>query len=322
MAYEVNYDDKRFTEVTTQKNEALKESEKNYGQMIENSDKHYQNQIDAVENWGDKQSQLQQEQNDFAIEQIEQQKQQAEKDYKKEQSAAYVDWQKQSNDYGTNAEKMAQSGLASSGYSESSQVSLYNTYQKRVATARESFNKAVLDYNNAMTEARLQNSSVLAEIAYKTLLQSLELSLQGFQYKNQLVLEKATAKKAIDDTYYSRYQNVLAQINTENALAEQIRQYNESLAFQKEQFAWQKKKSSVSGSRSYSSGSGTVEDDLKIKDGDEDELTVDKKSITALGRGPINPATLNKLVESGEVIEYEQDGKLKYRNANSGTFNN
>ena len=264
MAYEINYDDKRFTKVTSEEKEALKESDMIYEQMIDNSDKHYQNQIEAVEKWGDKQTQLQQEQSDFAIEQIEQQKDLAKKDYLKEQSGAYVDWQKQKNDYGTKAEQQAESGLAHTGYSESSQVSLYNTYQNRVAAARESFNKAILNYDNAIKDAQLQNNSVLAEIAYNTLQKSLELSLQGFQYNNQLVLEKAKAKREIDNTYYSRYQDVLAQINHENSMAEQIRQYNEtlaeqkrqynetlaeqkrqhneSLAFQKEQFEWQKKK--------------------------------------------------------------------------------
>ena len=275
MAYEINYNDKRFTEVTSQKNAALKESEKTYDQMIKDSDKYFNQQTEALKQYGDKQSQLQQEKTDFAIEKIEQQKEQAKSDYLKEQSASYVDWQKQSNDYGSNAEKMAEGGLAHTGYSESSQVSMYNTYQNRVATARESYMRAVLNYDNAIKDAQLQNNSVLAEIAYETLQKSLELSLQGFQYKNQLVLEKANAKREIDNTYYSRYQNVLSQINTENALAEQIRQYNESmaeqkrqynesLALQKAQFEWQKKNSSVSSSRSSGSSGGSSSGSAKI----------------------------------------------------------
>ena len=252
-SYNVNYNDKRFTQVTSEKNTALKESDKTYDSIINNSDKYYQQQIDAANQWGETQKQLQQEQTDFAIEKIEQQKDQAHKDYLKEQTGAYVDWQKQSNDYGSNAEKMASSGLAHTGYSESSQVSMYNTYQNRVASARESYTRAVLNYDNAIKDAQLQNSSALAEIAYNTLQKSLELSLQGFQYKNQLVLEKANKKAEIEDRYYTRYQNVLSQINTENSMAEQIRQYNESLALQREQFEWQKKNSNVSSSGGSSS---------------------------------------------------------------------
>lgn len=224
--YNVNYDDKRFAEVETDKNAALSELEKTYAGMINSSDAYYNAQINASKEWADKQSQLQQEQTDFAIEKIEQEKDKAQKDYTKEQSGAYVDWRKQSNEYGTEAEKMAAAGLQNTGFSESSQVSMYNTYQNRVASAREVFNLAVLNYNNAIKEARLQNNSILAEIAYEALQKQLELSLQGFQYKNQLILDKANKKLEVENTYYDRYQDVLEQINTENAMKEEVRQFN------------------------------------------------------------------------------------------------
>lgn len=233
--YDINYDDERFQQVESEKQNALTEVDNTYNGMISQTDKYYQDQINASKDWADKQQQLQQEKTDFAIEQIEQQKDKADKDYKKEQSGAYVDWQKQSNKYGVNAEQMAASGLTNTGFSESSQVGLYNTYQNRVATARESYNLAILNYNNAIKDAQLQNNSTLAEIAYKALQQQLELSLQGFQYKNQLIIEQSNKKLEVDQMYYNRYQDVLNQMNTENALAEEVRQYNENMAFQKEQ---------------------------------------------------------------------------------------
>jgi len=234
--YDINYDDSRFKEVESDKSAALSDLEKTYADMINKSDDYYQAQIDASKDWAKQQSQLQQEQTDFAIQEINQQKAQEKKDYLKEQSGAFVDWKKQSNEYGSEAEKMASSGLDKSGFSESSQVSMYNTYQNRVATAREAYNLAVQNYNNAITEARLQNNSILAEIAYEALQQQLELSLQGFQYKNQLILDKANKKTELDQMFYGRYQDVLKQINTENALAEEVRQYNESLAEEKRQY--------------------------------------------------------------------------------------
>ncbi len=273
----VNYDDERLVAVEAEKDQVLSETESMYGNMIEESDNYYNAQIDASKEWEDKQSQLQQENTDFAIEKIEQQKEQANKDYIKEQSGAYVDWQKQSNQYGVNVEQMAAQGLATGGYSESSQVSMYNTYQNRVAAARESYNKAVLNYDNAIKDAQLQNNSALAEIAYNALQQQLELSLQGFQYKNQLLETQSNKLLEIKNMYHSQYQDVLDQINTENALAEQVRQYNESLAMQKAQLEEQKRQhneslaeqkrqfdatmsarsSSGGSSRSYSSGSSS-----------------------------------------------------------------
>lgn len=235
--YDIDYNDKKFTEVENDKQQALTELEKTYGTMINDSDKYYQAQIDASKQWAETQSRLQQERTDYAIGQIEQQKDLTTKDYKKEQSGAYVDWQKESNRYGTNAEQMAAQGLANSGYSESSQVGMFNAYQNRVATARESYNLAIQNYNNSIQDARLQNSSILAEIAYQALQEQLELSLQGFQHKNQLLLEKANKKTSIENTYYDRYQDVLDQINHENALAEEVRQYNEKMASEKQKNA-------------------------------------------------------------------------------------
>lgn len=233
--YTVNLEDERLTSVTDEMNDTLDNNKNLYGGMIGSTDQYFDKQIQATQDWADKQTQLQNERTDFTIEQIEQQKDQANKDYIKEQSGAYVDWQKQSNKYGVEAEKMASSGLTGTGYSESSQVSMYNTYQNRVATARESYNQAILNYNNAIKDAQLQNNAALAEIAYNALQQQLELSLQGFQYKNQLILEQANKELEIKNMYHSQWMDMLNQINTENALAEDIRQYNETMKWNTEQ---------------------------------------------------------------------------------------
>lgn len=224
-AYDVNYEDERFAKVEEERQAALSENDRLYNNMVGEAGKYYREQQEALGEWGEKQQQLQQERSDFTVEQIEQQKEQAAKDYKKEQQGAYVDWQKQSGKYGVEAEKTASSGLSGTGYSESSQVSMYNAYQIRVAAARESYNQAVLSYDNAIKDAKLQNDSALAELAYQTLREQLDLSLQGFQYKNQLLLDQANRKTELDSLHYSRYQDVLNQINTENAQKEAQRQW-------------------------------------------------------------------------------------------------
>lgn len=263
--YSINYEDQRFKNVEAEKNARLNEVNETYNNMINQSDAFYQRQIDATRDYATTQQDLQNQQTDLAVNEINQAKEKANKDYLREQRGAYTDWQKESNRYGAVAEQMAKSGLANTGYSESSQVSMYNTYQNRVATARESYNLAVQNYDNKIAEARLANNSKLAEIAYNALQQELELSLNGFQYKNTLLLDQVNKQQAISDTYYNRWQNVLSQMNTENALAEQIRQYNEKMAYQKQRdkvadAQWQKEfdlaKKASSSSRSYrSSGS-------------------------------------------------------------------
>lgn len=353
--------DERLTEVEADKTEALNEIEQTYGGMIDESDQYFNDQISAVEDWGDKQAEIQNEQTEFAIQKIEQEQEWAEKDYQKEQSGAYKDWQKQSNQYGVNAEQRAAGGMSNTGYSESAQVAMYNQYQNRVATARESFVRAQTEFTNAMTEARLQNSAALAQIAADTLQKKLELSLQGFQYKNQLLLEKTAAKRQAEADYWGRYTDVLDQINTENALAEtkrhntatekaaadalaeEKRQYDSTMAFNREQFDWQKEQAnkSSSGGSGGSSGGGTSKITKKGKTtasaggtpssndnkpisktpkGKPDtskpvgnNLEIDMNSVTALGYGPISEQKLANLVAKGYVQKYVEGGKIKFR---------
>lgn len=233
--FDIDQNDARFGKVESDKAQALTENEQLYGGMIGKTDQFYDAQIQASKDWADKQTQLQQDRTDFAIEQIEQQKEQTHKDYLKEQSGAYVDWQKQSNKYGVEAERQASAGLTGTGFAESSQVSMYNTYQNRVMTAWEIKEKAILNYNNAIKDAMLQNNAALAEIAFNTLQKQLELALQGFQHKNDLVIQQANKKLEIDNVYYNRYMDVLDQINHENDVKRDIWKYKDTQKWQTEQ---------------------------------------------------------------------------------------
>ena len=228
--------------------------------MADQSNQFYDAQIQASKDYAEQQKQLQQEQTDHLIEQIEQQKDKAQRDYIKEQSGAYTDWQKQSNQYGVQAEQMAAQGLSNTGFSESSNVSMWNTYQNRVSAARDSYNEIVLDYDNGIKDAILANNSALAELAYNSLQEQLELALNGFQYKNDLLREQLQQQQSINDRYYSRWQDVVTQMNSENSLKEQIRQFEEQMAYQKQRDAiadkqWEKEYNLSKKSLSNSSAS-------------------------------------------------------------------
>ena len=114
----VNYDDERFQQVTREQNAAIQNLNNTYNNMINQSQQFYDAQAKAAEDYGNRQAALQQQNTDFTIQKIEQQKEQANKDYTKEQKGAYVDWQKQSNAYGVNAEQRAAAGFRGSGEEE------------------------------------------------------------------------------------------------------------------------------------------------------------------------------------------------------------
>jgi hypothetical protein len=169
------------------------------------------------------------------------------------------------------AEKQAAAGLAGSGYSESMQTQMYVTYQNRVATARDSFIRATQAYDNAITEARLQNSSVLAEIALETYRQTTTLALEGLQYKNTLLTEKANRELQLKTFYHTKYQDVLKQINADNAMKEEVRQANlaherqlaqikvaqDELKLQKDKFAYEKEQDAKAAAAITKSSGGS-----------------------------------------------------------------
>ena len=148
----------------------------------------------AIDQYAEEQKKLQQEATDLTIQQMEQQKAEAADDYAKEQSAAYTDYQRQTAKHGVQAEQLASMGMGGTGYSESAKVAMYNAYQNRVAVARQTHNKLVTDYNNAMAEAKLQNSSALAQIAFNALQSGLQLNQQTLQNEQNLLLQKLNAE--------------------------------------------------------------------------------------------------------------------------------
>lgn len=300
----VNYDDERFQQVTREQNQALENLNNTYNNMINQSDQYYQRQIDATKAYEQQQKEIQQANTDFTIQQIEQQKEQAQKDYTKEQKASYADYQKESNRYGVHQEQLAAAGLRGGGYSEDSLRAMYSDYQNRVGIAKESYDKAILNYNNSITEAQLTNNAKLAEIAYNALQTQLELSLSGFQYKNQLLANQINAQQSLNDTYYNRWQDVLKQINTENALAEEQRQFNEQMALQQ--------------AKTYSSvgagGSGGNNNNNKIfaiNQDNEGNITPTSEAIKKANMTKLNEYT--DVDGLGRVQLYKgKDGKIYY----------
>lgn len=290
--------DYRLTNVTNEKNSALNEMNNTYNSMINSSQQYYDNLINNSKDWTNKQQAIQQSNTNWAIDKIEQSKEQAEKDYIKEQKGAYTDYQKAIDEYGVNAEQRASTGMNNSGYTETAQMMAFNSYQNRYASAREDYNKAILNYDNSIKDAMLQNSSSLAQIAYEGLQSQLELALQGFQYKNELLQTQFNNKMSIESLYETKYNNVLNQINEENRLAEERRQFNAQLAENRRQFnASQASKASSSTALTGSDGSldGSGSSDV--------ELTKVTKNIPKSN-------VLKGFVDQGYTLYADKDGRI------------
>lgn len=164
-----------------------------------------------------------------------QKKEQADQEYQKEVKAGYSDYQSYINPYGIERENQVQNGLSNTGYSESTKTNAYNTWQLRNAQARATLKETQLQFDNALKEAQLNNDASLAELAYQQLQNKLNNALENFNYKDVTAQNKLNYQYTIDNDFYNRLQNVQSQINYEKEIAEQVRQWEQQMAYQKEQ---------------------------------------------------------------------------------------
>lgn len=231
----VNYEDDRFLQVEEEKNQALENTNQQFEDLLNEREDLTNQQNDLVNKWEQTQNENLDNQLQFQKDLIEQQRQEAQKAYEKEAKSAYTDYRKETDAYGVSREQQVGAGMGNTGYSESSKVSMYNTYQNRLATSKETMDKAYMEFDNAIREAQLTNDVTKAENALSALQQKLQIALEAFNYKNTNTQNKLQWQQQINSDYYNRYQDVLNQINYENEQAEAIRQYNEQMEFQRQQ---------------------------------------------------------------------------------------
>lgn len=312
-SYNVNYDDERFTQLEQEKQSELNKYNQTYDALIDERQQFSNQQQDLVDQWQKTQEQIANDNLNYQTELYKQKKEQAEKDYQKEANASYIDYLKENDRYGVSREQMVANGLSNSGYSESSKVSMYNTYQNRVASARQSLNTAKLEFDNAIKEAQLTNNATLAENALTALQQKMQIALDGFNYKDTQTQNKLNWEYNINNNYYDRYKDVENQINYENEQAEAIRQYNEKMAYQKEQdrlaqqrweqeLAYQKQQDAITNAQNWAkvNAEKAYYEELTGKD---DETTEKYPLNTAYYQGAYNSDALtNGQVDQNKVF--------------------
>ena len=262
--YDVNYDDKRFQDVENEKQSELKKYNDTYDNLINERNNFTKEQQDMIDRWENTQKDIANKNLKYQKDLIEQQRKKSEQAYQNEAKASYIDYQKEVDKYGVSRENVVNNGLSNSGYAESSKVDMYNTYQNRLGTARKSMQDAGIEFDNAIRQAQLSNDETLAQNALKALQEKLNIALEGFNYKTEQENNRLNWNYNVNNNYYNRYKDVESQINYENETAEKIRQYNENMAYQKEQqrleqerweqeMAYQKQQDAIANAQKWSS---------------------------------------------------------------------
>lgn len=110
----------------------------------------------------------------------------------------YSDYRKASNPYGATAEQLASQGLNKSGYAESTQTQLYNTYQKNATTLMVETQRLKADADFQMNQAYIE-----ADI------QKAQNAIVIYQQKAQLALQEYDMKFARDQWEWQKQQAIL-----------------------------------------------------------------------------------------------------------------
>lgn len=163
---------------------------------------------------------------------IERQRGYSQQDFNKEAKGAYQDYQKLINPYGVQAENIFSNGLGNSGYSETSKLNAYNTYQNRYATAKESTDRLMEDFNNQMTQAQLEGNREKAQVALTKLQNQMDNLWQQMSIDMDIVGKKVNYNQWLDEFNYQKQQDEIAN------------------AFAREQFEYQKQQDAISNSSS------------------------------------------------------------------------
>ena len=150
----------------------------------EDIDKWSSEQKTLLQQQQEKQAEITNGQTQLTVDELARQKDKVDTDTTKTTRGLYTDYQKQANQYGVNAEKQASMGLANSGYSETSQVNLYNNYQKSVTETLNNARTLKSDFDFQIAQAREKGNLTLAQSALELYQQQMQLLTQEYEMRN------------------------------------------------------------------------------------------------------------------------------------------
>lgn len=165
-----------------------------------------------------KQADLINQQTQIQTDELNHEKEKIDKDVNKTTSGLYTNWQKQTNQYGVQAEQLAQQGLANSGYSETTKTALYNTYQKNVTDTLNNARDLKSDYDFKIAQARQQGSVQQAQAAVDLYAQKLQLLTQNYELRQnrEQYLYKQERDKISDNQWQKTFDEQVRQNEIEN----------------------------------------------------------------------------------------------------------
>lgn len=200
-----------------------------------------------------KQTDLINQQTQMQVDELNREKEKIDKDVNKTTQGLYSNWQKQANQYGVEAEQLAQKGLANSGYAETTQTALYNTYQKNVTETLNNSRDLKSDYDFKITQARQNGSVQQAQAALDLYSQKIQLLTQNYELRQnrEQYLHQKQYQQERDRISDQQWQKTFDQQVRQNEIENQWKQKNFDFENQWKQktFDYQKQRDAVSDSQ-------------------------------------------------------------------------
>lgn len=291
-------DDERLAKIEAEKAQMQAKSDSVYNELLQDNENLYNQQKDYANTWETTENSNLDKRLEFNTGLINQQKDKANQLYETEAKKAKNDFTAYANPYGLQAEQFASQGLLKSGVSETAKLGGYNSYQNRLAMANKVRQDALVQYDNDINQARLENDVQKAQNAVKKLEMNLQYANSYFNNKSSLKQNQLSNSLSIGGDYFNRYNTVYNNIQAEKEREEAIRQWNEQFAFQKEQAAqsqanWEKEyalsKAKAASSGGYGGYSKRIEEGSPQVD---DTVTYDN-SNEAKSTNPLVQIALN-----------------------------
>ena len=207
-----------------------------------------------------KQADLINQQTQIQTDELNHEKEKIDKDVEKTTSGLYTNWQKQANQYGVQAEQLAQQGLANSGYAETTKTALYNTYQKNVTDTLNNARDLKSDCDFKIAQARQQGSVQQAQAALDLYKQRAELLTQNYELRQNR--EQYLYQKERDKVSDNQWQKTFDEQVRQNEIENQWKQKNYDYQQQRDKvsdsqwqtsFDYQKQRDNVSDSQWWQS---------------------------------------------------------------------
>lgn len=214
-----------------------------------------------------KQNELINQQTQIQTDELNREKEKIDKDVDKTNQSLYSNWQKQTNQYGVQAEQLAQQGLANSGYAETTKTALYNTYQKNVTDTLNNARDLKSDYDFKIAQARQQGSVQQAQAAVDLYAQRLQLLTQNYELRQNR--EQYLYQKERDKVSDNQWQKTFDEQVRQNEIENQWKQKNYDYQQQRDSVSdsqWQKQyelSKKASASRTSSSSKSTSKSSSK-----------------------------------------------------------